>query len=56
MILFLYTGFLTIIKGHAITEISLDVMRYVNTTLYNLLWYASSDLKMAQYKGRNMLS
>jgi hypothetical protein len=53
---FIKLASLTIINGHAINEISLDDMSYVNTTLYSLLWYTVWDLMMAQCKGRNMLS
>jgi hypothetical protein len=53
---FIILASLTIISGHAINEISLDDMSYLNTTIYSLLWYTVWDLIMAQCKGRNMLS
>jgi hypothetical protein len=37
MILFYVPASLKIINVHALNEISLDVMSYVNTTLYRLL-------------------
>ena len=37
VLVFIILASLTIIKGHAINEISLDDMSYVNTTLYSLL-------------------